>query len=178
MQGAGTAPLAFWGGGAESFETAARLAPTPPPCAALFPRPPSLCRASRSSHSSWGQDRGHPTGSPSPGLLHAKTIGVGLELPPLPTLGPPEVSLHPRARHGVSGWGRWRRSMPEGREVCRKLGLRRLVQAISSASPCISLSESLSLFPSVASAALRSLQEMILLPSLPFPVFLSPPSLS
>lgn len=64
--------------------------------------------------------------------------------------------------------------MPEGRELCHKLGLRRLVRAVSSASLCISLSESPSLFPSVASAALRSLQEMILLPSLPFPVFLSP----
>ena len=67
--------------------------------------------------------------------------------------------------------------MPEGRELCHKLGLRRLVWAVSSTSPCISPSESLSLFPSVASAALRSLQEMILLPSLLFPVFLSPPSL-
>lgn len=48
-----------------------------------------------------------PPGSSSPGLLHAKIIGVGSQLPPLPTLvSPPcpsKVSLHPRARRGGLG---------------------------------------------------------------------------
>lgn len=144
-------PPAFWGGRGKSFETAARLAPTLPPRAAPFPRPPSLRHASQSSHSSWGQDRGHPPSrvilpraSPCQNhrcwLTAASSPHPGV-VPPAPprSLCTPEL--------GKGGSGRRRPCVPERREVCRKPGLRRLVWAVSSASPRTSPSESLSLFP-------------------------------
>lgn len=83
-------------------------------------------------------DKGHSPGHPLHGFSMARTPGtVSSQLPPLLTWGDPKVSLHPRTQCRRLGWGRWRCSVLERCEVCHKMGLRLLVWAASSTSPCL-----------------------------------------
>lgn len=144
MQGMGTAPLASGGAGGESFEAAVRLAPTLPPSAVLFPWPPLLFGIPAKAFAEAG-DRGHPPGHPPQGFSKARTSGrVSSQLPPLLTCAPPPQGLFASRPQCMSlSWRRWRCSVLEECEVCHKLGLRLLVWAVSSTSPCLTPSESL-----------------------------------
>lgn len=83
-------------------------------------------------------DKGHSPGHPLHGFSMARTPGtVSSQLPPLLTWGDPKVSLHPRTQCRRLGWGRWRCNVLERCEVCHKMGLRLLVWAASSTSPCL-----------------------------------------